>query len=84
MFDRVSNNQLPVMFNNRGLIKLKLNQQMSALEDFNEAIKINNNRAEFFENRGHLKTQLGNESNVEEAQKDINRAKLLKQQQRVQ
>ncbi len=57
---------------------------MSALEDFNEAIKINNNRVEFFENRGHLKTQLGNESNVEEGQKDINRAKLLKQQQRVQ
>lgn len=84
LFDRVSSNQLPMMFNNRGLIKLKLNQQMSALEDFNEAIKINNNRAEFFENRGHLKTQLGNEINIKEAQKDINRAKLLKQQQRVQ
>lgn len=84
LFDRVSQNQLPMMFNNRGMIKLKLNQQISALEDFNKAILINNKRAEFFENRGRLKTQLANEINIKEAQKDLNRANLLKQQQRVQ
>ncbi|MDR6570745.1 hypothetical protein [Chitinophaga ginsengisegetis] len=84
LFDRVSSNQLPMMFNNRGQIKLKLNQEISALEDFNKAIMINNKHAEFFENRGRLKTQLANEINIKEAKKDLDRAKLLKQQQRVQ
>ncbi|SEW49966.1 hypothetical protein [Chitinophaga arvensicola] len=84
LFDRVSSNQLPMLYNNRGLIKLKLNQQISALEDFNKAIMINKNRAEFFENRGQLKTKLANEINLEEAQKDLKKAKQLKQQERVQ
>lgn len=83
LFDRVSNHQLPMIYNNRGMIKLQLKQHVSALEDFNKAILINNKRAEFFENRGRLKTQLANEINLKEAQKDINRAKLLKEQQKI-
>lgn len=84
LFNKISSHQLPMMYNNRGVIKLQLKQDVSALEDFNKAILINSNRAEFFENRARLKTQLPNRLNIKDAQKDIDRAKLLKERQRIQ
>ncbi|MBE9593113.1 MAG: tetratricopeptide repeat protein, partial [Proteobacteria bacterium] len=62
---------IDVAYNNRGLAYAELNQYERAIEDYNEAIKLNSNYAEGYSNRGLAYAEL---NQYESAIEDYNEA----------
>jgi len=58
-------------YNNRGLLKKKINDQEGALQDYNKAIELNPNNADTYNNRGILRKDLNDN---EGALQDYNKA----------
>lgn len=55
---------------NNGLAKLKLNNQTGAIDDFNQAIKLDPNNTKAFYSRGYAKYKLGNIEYIKLQQKE--------------
>ena len=64
----------PYIYHKRGVAKVDLNDLQGAIEDFNKAIELNSNVAEFYYDRGTVKKLLGKS---EEAKTDLQRAREL-------
>ena len=48
-------------YNNRGLLKKKINDQEGALQDYNKAIVLAPNDADAYNNRGNLRSDMNDE-----------------------
>ena len=58
-------------YNNRGLLKKKINDQEGALQDYNKAIDLAPNDADIYKNRGYLRSEMNDQ---EGALQDYNKA----------
>jgi Flp pilus assembly protein TadD len=56
-------------YNDRGVVRAKLRDYKGAIEDYNQALRINPNEPTLYNNRGIIRLELGDKTGAADVQK---------------